>query len=152
MRIRVFLWIGVAVLAVASVTFALHVRETFVSCHDQFGESHGYVDVVCGMKTDELMPKASRNIKYVYRDSGFGSTLGFRCNVDEKSFLRFARGKGLSVEETVPAGYFLYFFFFEDCHKRNRLCFAEEKSGSATGLKFIYDCDCATMYGQYCSR
>ncbi len=152
MKTPVILWNGFTLIVTLIVLFLWFAYKSIWSEHDQFGESYSYIDKIGEIKSERVLPRESKNIKYVFRDTGFGYTLGFRCSVDEKSFLDFARDKGMMVTNSVPPGMMCGYFFFDICPMTDQCYFAEDIQGRAEGLKVIYARRASVMIGQYSDR
>lgn len=152
MKRIVVIW-GIFSVGVLLMMFiARHVHGIIRFGRDQFGESYSYIDKMGEMKSERVMPHESKNIKYVFRDTGFGYSLGFRCSLDEKSFVDFARGKGMAVTNSLPLGLTHDYFFFDVSPLMEQYYFAEDSPGRAEGLKVIYARRASVMIGQYSDR
>lgn len=152
MKTPVILWNGFTLIVTLIVLFLWFAYKSIWSEHDQFGESYSYIDKIGEIKSERVLPRESKNIKYVFRDTGFGYSLGFRCSLDEKSFVDFARGKGMAVTNSLPLGLTHDYFFFDVSPLMEQYYFAEDSPGRAEGLKVIYARRASVMIGQYSDR
>lgn len=149
MKRQEIIWNGLTLIIVLAALFLWSIYRSMWSEQDQFGESHSYVDKVGEMEANRVMPRKSTNIKYVFRDSGFGYSLGYRCDVDEESFMEFTRDKGMIVTNALPRGLSHDFFFFDVYDTPSQFYFAESTPGRANGLKLIYLSQWSILIGQY---
>ncbi len=149
MKRHVIFWNGFTLIIALVVLFLWSLYRSIWSAHDQFGDSYCYIDMVGEMKADRVMPHKSKNIKYVFRDTGFGFSLGYRCNVEEKSFWEFVKEKGMIATNAFPRGMTRDFFFFDVCDMPKQFYFADSAPGSAEGLKLIYISKWSILIGQY---
>ena len=116
------------------------------------------------IETWELMPRASKEIKYIFRNSGFGCYAEWKCRVDFTDFVDFAVFKNWNLifnekliftpempDYTSPSGQFIY-------ATSNSLVvnFAQKEKieikNAHRGVIAIYDIEKKVMYGRYCSR
>ena len=131
-------------------------------------ESKGEFDVcpakIGTIETWKLMPRTSKEIKYIFRDSGFGCYAEWKCRVDFTDFVDFAVFKNWNLifnekliftpempDYTSPSGQFIYATsngVIVNLAQKEKI----EVQNAHRGIIAIYDIEKQVMYGRYCSR
>lgn len=131
-------------------------------------ECRGEFDVcpakIGSIETWELMPRTSKEIKYIFRNSGFGCYAEWKCRVDFTDFVDFAVFKNWNLifnekliftpempDYTSPSGQFIYATsnsLVVNLAQKEKI----EIKNAHRGVIAIYDIEKKVMYGRYCSR
>ena len=135
---------------------------------DSLLESRGEFDVcpekIGTIETWELMPRTSKEIKYIFRNSGFGCYAEWKCRVDFTDFVDFAVFNNWNLifnekliftpempDYTSPSGQFIYATsnsLIVNLAQKEKI----EIKNAHRGVIAIYDIKKKVMYGRYCSR
>lgn len=135
---------------------------------DSLRESRGEFDVcpekIGTIETWELMPRTSKEIKYIFRNSGFGCYAEWKCRVDFTDFVDFAVFNNWNLifnekliftpempDYTSPSGQFIYATsnsLIVNLAQKEKI----EIKNAHRGVIAIYDIEKKVMYGRYCSR
>ena len=98
------------------------------------------------------MPSSSRNIEYLFHDTGFGYGIEWKASVPENDFLSFCQQNGFSPLSEKPENENYFFQFYRSFDMPKSYYYVLQPRASSAALRLLYDRETKLLYGAYSDR